>query len=312
MREAPASFDDHFSQARLFWLSMTPVEQEHIVAAYTFELGKCYEQAIKERQLRALANIDADLCAQVAAGLGLPAPEPTEALTSTSTPARRCPRSATPGRPTAGSSASSSTRAGDLDGVDGGAPARSSAAGMVPLVIAPAGGKLARRAWPSSAPSPPPGPSSSTPLLVAGAGRPARTPCPARDSKAGRAVGPGARPAGRAAAAGGLPPRQGDRRLGRRRAGARGALGVHGGQPRGGDRGQRRRGLRGAARGARRATGSGSGSQPPWSDATCTPFGRLLARRGYRFTVKAMVGVVVLGIFAAVAVIYVVVELLIR
>ena len=44
VRELSASFDDHFSQARLFWLSMSPVEQDHIVQAYTFELGKCYDQ----------------------------------------------------------------------------------------------------------------------------------------------------------------------------------------------------------------------------------------------------------------------------
>ena len=74
VRAQPASFDDHFSQPRLFWLSMAPVEKEHIVRAYTFELGKCYEQAIKERQLRALARIDADLCAAVATGLGLATP----------------------------------------------------------------------------------------------------------------------------------------------------------------------------------------------------------------------------------------------
>jgi len=55
--------------------SLTPVEQAHIVEAFTFELGKCYEQAIKERELQVLANVDADLCAQVAAGLGLPAPK---------------------------------------------------------------------------------------------------------------------------------------------------------------------------------------------------------------------------------------------
>ncbi|MFG3226038.1 catalase [Kitasatospora sp. NPDC048194] len=78
VREAPASFADHFSQPRLFWASMSPVEREHIIAAYTFELGKCHEQAIKERGLQVLANIDGYLCAQVAAGLGLPAPEPTE------------------------------------------------------------------------------------------------------------------------------------------------------------------------------------------------------------------------------------------
>ncbi|MFD6756632.1 catalase [Micromonospora gifhornensis] len=80
IRQSPASFDDHFSQARLFWLSMSPVEQEHIIRAYTFELGKCYHQAIKERQLQCLANIDPVLCAQVATGLGLPAPKPTVPL----------------------------------------------------------------------------------------------------------------------------------------------------------------------------------------------------------------------------------------
>ncbi|MEZ0579039.1 catalase [Nocardioides sp. MH1] len=79
-REAPASFADHFSQARQFWLSMTEVEQQHIVLAYTFELSRCYEQAIKERQLQALAQIDPVLCQEVATGLGLPAPEPEGAL----------------------------------------------------------------------------------------------------------------------------------------------------------------------------------------------------------------------------------------
>ncbi len=73
-RAAPVSFDDHFSQATLFYRSMTAVEQAHIVEAYTFELGKCLETAIRERVLTVLANIDADLCAQVAAGLGLRAP----------------------------------------------------------------------------------------------------------------------------------------------------------------------------------------------------------------------------------------------
>ncbi|MGW2272884.1 catalase [Streptomyces yangpuensis] len=74
VREAPASFSDHFTQPRLFWLSMSPPEREHIVAAYTFELNKCYEPAVKERTLKVLANIDPQLCEQVAAGLGLPAP----------------------------------------------------------------------------------------------------------------------------------------------------------------------------------------------------------------------------------------------
>jgi catalase len=74
-RTAPASFDDHFSQPALFYASLTSVEQQHVIDAYTFELGKCFEQGIKERALTVLARIDARLCAEVAAGLGLPVPK---------------------------------------------------------------------------------------------------------------------------------------------------------------------------------------------------------------------------------------------
>ncbi|MFD8019092.1 catalase [Streptomyces lavendulae] len=80
VRDAPTSFADHFTQPRLFWLSMTPAEREHIIAAYTFELSKCQERTVKERTLAVLANIDPRLCAEVATGLGLPAPAATEPL----------------------------------------------------------------------------------------------------------------------------------------------------------------------------------------------------------------------------------------
>ena len=42
-RRHPASFDDHFSQVTLFFRSLAPVEQDHVTAAYTFELSKCYD-----------------------------------------------------------------------------------------------------------------------------------------------------------------------------------------------------------------------------------------------------------------------------
>ncbi|GAB3489927.1 catalase [Flexivirga lutea] len=79
VREQPAGFDDHYSQATLFYRSLTPVEQEHVAQAYSFELGKCYEQAVKEREVACLASIDDELTERVAAALGIPVPEPTVA-----------------------------------------------------------------------------------------------------------------------------------------------------------------------------------------------------------------------------------------
>jgi catalase len=140
VRVVSASFADHFSQPRLFFRSMSPVEQEHIIRAYTFELGKCYEQAVKERQLLCLANIDETLCREVAAGLGLPAPAPTESVPDTD---------ASPALSQVGSSWPSDGRVvgivvdvdGDLTGVD---EARTTVfqAGMVPLLVAARGGTL--------------------------------------------------------------------------------------------------------------------------------------------------------------------------
>ncbi len=87
VRANPATFSDHFSQATLFWASMTAIERAHIVEAFTFELSKCYEQPIRERMLAVLANVDADLCTSVAAGLGLPVPDGSPATDAVSSPA---------------------------------------------------------------------------------------------------------------------------------------------------------------------------------------------------------------------------------
>jgi catalase len=68
------SFGDHFSQATMFWNSMSQPEQDHIVAAFSFELGKCLNPDIKDRTLTNLARVHADLVRQVAANLGLKPP----------------------------------------------------------------------------------------------------------------------------------------------------------------------------------------------------------------------------------------------
>ena len=67
----------------MFYRSLSPIEQAHVVEAFTFELGKVYEQDIKERELTVLANVDTDLCEQVAAGLGLRVPRGGKPATDT-------------------------------------------------------------------------------------------------------------------------------------------------------------------------------------------------------------------------------------
>ncbi|GAA3608394.1 catalase [Marihabitans asiaticum] len=73
------SFADHYSQARQFWVSQTPVEQDHIVAAYVFELGKCEIPAIRTQVMANLRNVDEQLASRVADGLGMELPAPSEA-----------------------------------------------------------------------------------------------------------------------------------------------------------------------------------------------------------------------------------------
>ncbi|QGG94299.1 catalase [Actinomarinicola tropica] len=74
-RTRPASFADHYSQARQFFLSQTPPEQRHIVGAFVFELSKVETEAIRARMVANLRNVDEDLAEMVAEGLGLPLPE---------------------------------------------------------------------------------------------------------------------------------------------------------------------------------------------------------------------------------------------
>jgi catalase len=65
------SFADHYSQARQFLISQTPIEQKHIGDALVFELSKVERPDIRARTVSHLLNVDADLAARVADGLGI-------------------------------------------------------------------------------------------------------------------------------------------------------------------------------------------------------------------------------------------------
>jgi catalase len=70
IRAKSEKFFDHFSQAALFYRSQTPAEQDHMVEALRFELGKVEREAIRKRMVAMLSFVDADLASRVAEGLG--------------------------------------------------------------------------------------------------------------------------------------------------------------------------------------------------------------------------------------------------
>ena len=74
IRKRAESFNDHYSQATLFFNSLSEWEREHLIAACAFELSHCAFGHVKERVLECFAHIDGGLASEVAARLGMPAP----------------------------------------------------------------------------------------------------------------------------------------------------------------------------------------------------------------------------------------------
>ena len=84
VRQRSETFADHYSQARQFYVSQTPIEQTHIQNALVFELSKVQREDIRVRMVAHLLNIDKALAEGVASGLRLkempkpmPAAKPT-------------------------------------------------------------------------------------------------------------------------------------------------------------------------------------------------------------------------------------------
>ncbi len=74
IRARSDSFRDHFSQATLFWNSMSLAEKKHIVDAFRFEVGSVMDKQIKQRVVDMFNNVDNALAGQIAMGVGATPP----------------------------------------------------------------------------------------------------------------------------------------------------------------------------------------------------------------------------------------------
>ncbi|MEK5340595.1 catalase [Weizmannia sp. FSL W8-1119] len=78
VRNRSKSFEDHFSQAILFWNSMGEPEKQHIIEAFSFELGKVKSKSIKQKAVDMFANVSTKLANAVANAIGVNPPENAE------------------------------------------------------------------------------------------------------------------------------------------------------------------------------------------------------------------------------------------
>jgi catalase len=89
LRHRSPSFADHFSQATMFWNSMSDWEKDHIAAAFSFELNMVENEAVRARAMsELLVNISPDLAERVSAQTGIEAgpPHPQNPTPSAPTP----------------------------------------------------------------------------------------------------------------------------------------------------------------------------------------------------------------------------------
>lgn len=77
-REVPSgSFTDFFSQSRLFWNSMSPVERRDIVQSFSYHLGKVKSYEIRQKNVEMWANVDREMACQIADNIGVEPPSGT-------------------------------------------------------------------------------------------------------------------------------------------------------------------------------------------------------------------------------------------
>ncbi|MCZ2260518.1 catalase [Sporosarcina sp. G11-34] len=81
------SFKDHFSQARLFWNSMSPPEKKHIIEAFSFEVGKVKNRSVRQQVVNMFVNVDKEMATIIADNIGVKRPTGEQSSVTASSPA---------------------------------------------------------------------------------------------------------------------------------------------------------------------------------------------------------------------------------
>ena len=74
VRNRSDSFKDHFSQATMFWNSMSLAEKAHIIDAFCFEVGKVKNKSVQQQVVEMFANVNLELAQIIADTVGVNPP----------------------------------------------------------------------------------------------------------------------------------------------------------------------------------------------------------------------------------------------
>ncbi|WP_163971839.1 catalase [Oceanobacillus halotolerans] len=86
IRARSDSFKDYFSQPRIFWNSMTPIEKQHTIEAFSYQLGKVESESVRQQNVNLLVNVDKEMASIVADNIGVDRPSGSHVPVSTSYP----------------------------------------------------------------------------------------------------------------------------------------------------------------------------------------------------------------------------------
>lgn len=81
------SFNDHFSQARMFWNSMSSVEKNDLVQTFSFHLGSVASKSIRQQNIDMWTNVDTAMATEIADNIGVNPPEGSHVSVDKKSPA---------------------------------------------------------------------------------------------------------------------------------------------------------------------------------------------------------------------------------
>src|SRR5699024_1337617 len=69
-RERSEKFNDYFTQPRIFWNSLTPIEQQHMIEALEYQVGSVKSKSVRQQVVDLLVQVDQEMAYIVADNVG--------------------------------------------------------------------------------------------------------------------------------------------------------------------------------------------------------------------------------------------------